>query len=90
MTTLEQIRQNKIKNAEYQKEIDNNYNNPTSLSIISQIIKQKNIQIINEFSKENGLSKSKNKELINKFIKPNYYTPYIVNSEIKEHLQQLI
>ena len=28
--------------------------------------------------------------LITKFIKPNYYTPYVVNSEIKEKLQLLI
>ena len=90
MTTLLQIRKNKKQNSILHEELNNNYNNSTSLSIIVKLIKTENIKIINEISKEKGINNCERQLLINKFIKPNYYTPYVVNSEIKENLQQLI
>ena len=54
------------------------------------MIKKENINIINQISKEEGLDEKEKKELYSKFIKPNFYTPYVVNSETKENLQQLI
>jgi len=90
MTTLSQIRKNKVENTKFKQKINNTYNNPTSLALISQMIKKENVKIINEISKENGLNKFEKQELLNKYIKPNYYIPYVVNSETKENLQQLI
>tara|TARA_B100000886_G_scaffold83220_1_gene54226 strand:+ start:321 stop:593 length:273 start_codon:yes stop_codon:yes gene_type:complete len=90
MTTLSQIRKNKKENSKFITEFHRKYNNPTSLALISKIIKKENIKIINEISEENGLNKYEKQELLTKFIKPNYYTPYVVNSETKENLQQLI
>lgn len=90
MTTLSQIRKNKIENTKFKQQIDNSYNNSTPLGILSQMIKKENIKIINKISKEEGLNKLEKQTLLNKYIKPNFYTPYVVNSETKEKLQQLI
>ena len=90
MTTLSQIRKNKKENSKFIQEFHRKYNNPTPLALISQMIKKENINIISEISKEHGLDKYETQELFKKYIKPNYYTPYVVNSETKENLQQLI
>ena len=90
MTTLSQIRKNKEENERFLMNYYNNYTNPTSLGLISRMIKKENIKIINQISKEEGLDEKERRELLNKFIKPNFYTPYVVNSETKEILQQLI
>ena len=88
MTTLSQIRKNKKENERFMMNFNNNYINPTPLA--SKTIKQENIKIINQISEDNGLDSLEKKKLLNKLIKPNYYTPYVVNSETKENLQQLI
>jgi hypothetical protein len=90
MTTLSQIRKNKVETSNFKQELNNSYNNPSSLSIVSKLIKKENINIINKISKENGLNNYEKQSLIDKYIKPNFYTPYVVNSETKEKLQQLI
>ena len=90
MTTLSQIRKNKKENERFMMNFNNNYINPTPLALISKTIKQENIKIINQISEDNGLDSLEKKKLLNKLIKPNYYTPYVVNSETKENLQQLI
>jgi hypothetical protein len=90
MTTLTQIRKNKVENNKFKQKKHNTYDNPSSLAIISKIIKEENIKIINNISNENGLNKYEKQALLDKFIKPNYYIPYVVNSETKEKLQQLI
>ena len=90
MTTLSQIRKNKEYNDKYINFLQKSYQNPHPISIISKIIKKENLKIINEIAGENNLDDSEKQELIKTFIKPNFYTPYIVNSETKESLQQLI
>mgnify|MGYP003995939755 CR=1 FL=1 len=90
MTTLSQIRKNKEQNTIFNEELQKNYQNPTALSLISKMIKKENIKIINKISKENYLDIKQKEDLLNIFIKPNYYIPYVVNSETKEKLQQLI
>jgi len=90
MTTLSQIRKNKEQNTRFNMELQQNYQNPTALSLISKIIKKENIKIINKISKENDLDIKQKEELLNTYIKPNYYIPYVVNSQTKENLQQLI
>ena len=84
MTTLSQIRKNKKQNEQFLENFHSSYSNPTPLSIISKIIKKTNIEIINNTCKENGLNNHEKNELVKTFIKPNYYTPYVVNSETKE------
>lgn len=90
MTTLSQIRKNKEQNTRLNEELQKNYQNPTALSLISKMIKKENIKIINKMSKENDLDIKQKEDLLNTFVKPNYYIPYVVNSETKENLQQLI
>ena len=90
MTTLTKIRNNKKKNDSYKLYFETNYINPNPISYISKIIKKENIKIINEACNGNNLDEKQKDNLMKKFIKPNFYTPYIVNSESKELLQQLI
>ena len=90
MTTLSQIRKNKKNNDKLSLFLQTNYENPHPISFISKIIKNENIKLIEQICVEENLDENEKKKLIDKFIKPNYYTPYIVNSESKELLQQLI
>ena len=90
MTTLSQIRKNKEQNIKYISFLQKSYQNPHPLSIIAKIIKKENIKIINIIASENNLDDLEKQKLLEIFIKPNFYTPYIVKSETKEHLQQLI
>ena len=71
MTTLSQIRKNKVETSNFKQELNNSYNNPSSLSIVSKLIKKENINIINKISKENGLNNYEKQSLIDKYIKPN-------------------
>jgi hypothetical protein len=89
MSTLYHIRDNKKNNENYKLEQSKLYKNPFPVSIISQIIKKQNMSTINEFCKDNNINNYKKEELIKTYIKPNYYTPYIVNSQIKENFQKL-
>ena len=88
MSTLYHIRENKIKNERYKLEQSKYYKNPFPISFISQMIKKQNMLIINEFCKENGLDNSIKEDLYSTYLKPNYYTPFIVNSQTKENVQK--
>ena len=88
MSTLYHIRDNKIKNERYKSEQSKQYKNLFPISIISQIIKKQNILTINEFCKEHDLDTSIKDDLYKTYIKPNYYTPFVVNSETKENVQK--
>lgn len=84
MRTLKQIRENneRIKLETQNEEI--NYKNPNNLTLITRIIKQQNMILLEHISKYKKLSKDEKKELFQNFIKPNYYTPEVMKYHKKE------
>lgn len=86
MLSLERIRKNKqIKETEEQKRKEN-YKSPSGSVIIGRFMKSYQLQIINEFSKENNLSESKTNELITRFHKLNYYMPIVTRYHKNERV----
>lgn len=79
MRTLTELRKNKIK----RNILDNKreYNNPSSISLIAQIIKMQNILLIKWISHKMSLSKNDEEILFDKFLKVNYYCPDIISHE---------
>ena len=90
MPTLTQIRINKNASKEYNLYNKLNYRNPYPINLISTLIKSQNINLINQICDKNNVCNETKQEIIDHLVKPNYYTPYIVNSQLKEKLQQII
>lgn len=79
MRTLTELRKNKAKRKNQDNKRD--YNNPSSISLIAQIIKMQNILLIKWISRKNKLSKDDEEYLFDRFLKVNYYCPYIISHE---------
>ena len=67
---------------------DINYKSPSSIALISKIIKLQNIDLIKKISEKRGLSNDIQKELEDEFIKLNYYCPKVILDSGKEQLQK--
>ena len=81
--TLERIRQTRKEKEEFEKIRKENYKSPSGFVIMSRFMKDRNKQIIEDFSLENELSEDRKEVLIDKFHKLNYYTP-VVTAFIKK------
>jgi len=67
---------------------ENNYKNPSAITLISRIIKLQNTELIDKISEKYKLSSEVEHELKTKFIKVNYYCPNIILDSHKEGLQK--
>ena len=90
MPTLTQIRINKKNNEKYRINRQLNYKNPHSINLISTLMKSQNITFIEEICNDNNVCSKQKQDILNALIKPNYYSPYIINSQLKEKLQKII
>lgn len=79
--TLDRLRDSKNIREKYHKFLEKNYKLPSSISLVSNIIKNQNIYLLNWISKEKGLNEKEKQELFNKFLKVNYYCPDIISDK---------
>ena len=61
---------------------------PSSITLISKIIKAQNKDLIKAICQKQGLSETIEEELMDRFIKLNYYCPRKILDSSKEHLQK--
>ena len=67
---------------------NSNYISPSSITLLSKIIKMQNKDIIKMLCKKQGLSETVEEELLDHFIKLNYYCPKKILDSSKEYLQK--
>ena len=79
MRTLTELRENKVKRET--QDSNNLFNNPSAISIISQVMKLQNILVIKWISHKMKLSKDDEQLLYDKFLKINYYCPDIISHD---------
>lgn len=65
-----------------------NYKNPTGITLISRIIKNQNVELLEKICKKYDLDEEVYEELKYNFIKVNYYSPNIILDSHKESLQK--
>ena len=65
------------------------YTNLTPLTHFSKIIKQQNINYIDNYCSKNNISDEIKLQLIEHLIKPNYYYPSVVQKKDRERQQVL-
>ena len=70
-------------------ELNVKYTNLTPLTLFSKIIKQQNINYIDNYCSKNNISDKIKLQLIEHFIKPNYYYPSVVQKKDRERQQVL-
>ena len=75
--TLDRIRKTKVEKEAFERSRKDNYKSPSGFVIMSRFMKEKNLEIINDFCIKQGLSDAKQDELIEKYNKLNYYTPIV-------------
>ena len=66
------------------------YKNPSTLNLISKVIKNQNIELLESYAKENSLSNEELLKIKKKYLKLNYLYPTIIQSKSKEYLQTFI
>ena len=81
MPNLSKIRENKLKRQREKEYQENNYISPSSLKIVSNIIKMNNILLIKWLVEYKNLSKEQHEAILDKFLKVNYYCPEKVSKE---------
>lgn len=69
---------------------DNNYINPSMLSLVAQYVKQQNNELIETYSKNKNLSARETEQLKKDFIKLNHTYPTVVQKKNREFLQTLL
>ena len=81
MRSLTEIRKKKEirQNSDMQKQ--QQYGNPSTISMIAKIIKMQNMMLLSWISKKKKLSKDDEIELFKKFLNVNYYCPDIISEE---------
>ena len=75
--TLERIRKTKAEKEAFERSRKDNYKSPSGFVIMSRFMKEKNLEIINDFCVKHSLSDAKKTEMIEKYNKLNYYTPIV-------------
>ena len=87
MLTLDRIRKTQDEKAAAEKNRKDNYKSPSGFTMLSRFMKQKNLQIINEFCNSENKSALQRDILIEKYHKLNYYIP-TVSYQIKHETNQ--
>lgn len=87
MLTLERIRQNQEEKVRQSKIRKENYKSPSGFIIVSQFLKNKNLEIIEQFAQNNNLGEESTNILKTKYHKLNYYTPNVVVQIADEEMQ---
>jgi hypothetical protein len=87
MLTLDRIRKTQDEKAASEKNQKDNYKSPSGFTMLSRFMKQKNLQIINEFCDNEQKSSLQRDILIEKYHKLNYYIPS-VSYQIKHENEQ--
>ena len=77
MLTLQRIRKTQEEKMKTEKERKDNYKSPSGFTILSRFMKDKNLQIINDFCDRENKSNLHKEILIEKYHKLNYYTPTV-------------
>jgi len=77
--TLDRLRTSKNNRQKYETFKEINYKLPSSISLLSNIIKNQNIYLLEWIALKKKLNHTEKEELLNKFIKVNYYCPDIVS-----------
>jgi len=77
MLTLQRIRKTQEEKMKIEKERKDNYKSPSGFTILSRFMKDKNLQIINDFCDREDKSNLHREILIEKYHKLNYYTPKV-------------
>ena len=87
MLTLERIRKTQAEKAQSEKNRKENYKSPSGFTLVARFMKDKNLEIINEFCDREQKNSIEREILIEKYHKLNYYTPS-VTSVIKNEEEQ--
>ena len=66
-----------------------NYTPISGYNVITSIIREQNIILLNKISDTMSLNDLKREELIDEFLKVNYYTPRVIFSKKRENIQNL-
>jgi hypothetical protein len=69
---------------------EKNYINPSMLSLVSQYVKQQNIELLETYGKNKKMSAKEIEKLKNDFIKLNHTYPNVVQKKNREFLQTLL
>ena len=84
MLTLQRIRKTQEENAQIKQNQKDNYKSPSGFSIMSRFMKEKNLEILNDFCNKEKKSDIEREIIIKKYHKLNYYTPsvsYVIKNE---------
>ena len=57
--------------------------------VITNIIREQNLILLNKIADTMGLNEFRREELIDEFLKVNYYTPRVIISKKREDIQNL-
>jgi hypothetical protein len=79
MPRLENIRRNIERRDEYVENKSKSYENPSSIKMISEVIKLQNILVIHWLCDRMNVSEYDQQVIYDKYIKVNYYCPDIVS-----------
>ena len=69
---------------------EKNYINPSMLSLVSQYVKQQNIELLETYGKNKKMSAKEIEKLKRDFIKLNHTYPSVVQKKNREFLQTLL
>ena len=87
MLTLDRIRKTQEEKAAAEKNRKDNYKSPSGFTMLSRFMKEKNLQILNEFCDKENKSALEREIIIEKYHKLNYYIPTI-SYQIKHETSQ--
>ena len=87
MLTLERIRQNQEQKERDAKKKKENYKSPSGFIIVSRFLKERNMELLNDFANENNLGEESTKMLKTKYHKLNFYKPNVVVQLAEEEKQ---
>ena len=87
MLTLDRIRKTQEEKAAAEKKRKDNYKSPSGFTMLSRFMKEKNLEILNEFCDNENKSKLQREIIIEKYHKLNYYIP-TVSYQMKNETSQ--
>lgn len=77
MLTLDRIRKTQQEKAAAEKKRKDNYKSPSGFTMLSRFMKEKNLEILNEFCDNENKSSLQREIIIEKYHKLNYYIPSV-------------
>ena len=66
-----------------------NYTPISGYNVITHIIREQNVILLNKIADTMGLNEYRREELLDEFLKVNYYTPRVIFSKKREDIQNL-